>query len=144
MNIRQKLREAVQRLNEIFDAERLRRRNRYLVSVKDAQRAELMRLREENLRLRELARIAPEADVPKQSEAPAWAWVKACDIQMAIPDDVTGTRTVYGFPACRLDDTDSEDQPCTCTKECGVGCKGQCGCNPCRRGYMDFLSGRDE
>lgn len=64
MNIRQKLREAVQRLNEIFDAERLRRRNRYIVSVKDAQRAELMRLREENLRLRELARIAPEADVP--------------------------------------------------------------------------------
>ena len=36
-----------------------------------------MRLRKENMMLRELARIAPNAEVPK---LPEFAWVKACDI----------------------------------------------------------------
>jgi hypothetical protein len=43
-------------------------RNRYLESVKDSQRLELMRLRDENLRLRFLARIAPDAEVPRFSQ----------------------------------------------------------------------------
>lgn len=138
-HIGKKIRAAVQRLNDIFDAERLRQRNRYLVSVKDSQRAELIRLREENLRLRELARIAPGAEVPKP--AGAFAWVKACDIQRAcgsLPDYKT-SESVYGFPSRSLEY--DEDQPCTCPDECGVGCKGQCGCKACHRNYMDFLSG---
>lgn len=44
---------------------RITGRIRYLESVKDSQRLELMRLRDENLRLRVLARIAPEAEVPR-------------------------------------------------------------------------------
>lgn len=40
-------------------------RVRYLQSVKDSQRIELMRLRDENLRLRKLAGIAPMAEVPR-------------------------------------------------------------------------------
>lgn len=138
VSVRQQIRDAVKRLNDLFDAERLRRRCRYLESVKDSQRAELMRLREENMRLRQLARVAPDAEVPK---LPEFAWVKASDIQRAMPDDCTGTSAIYGFPSRQLNAIGDETPPCTCQKDCGVGCKGQCGCSACHRNYMDFLSG---
>jgi len=55
-----KFRECVQAL-----AWRIRGRLRYLESTNDARRLEIMRLRDENLRLRELANIAPMAEVPR-------------------------------------------------------------------------------
>jgi hypothetical protein len=52
-------------LNLGFENERLKQRIAYLTSVKDASRLDRMRLAEENLWLRELAGIAPGADIPK-------------------------------------------------------------------------------
>lgn len=43
-------------------------RIRYLESVKNSQRLQIMRLSEENLNLRRLAKIAPGAVVPKVEE----------------------------------------------------------------------------
>ena len=47
------------------EIERLAGRVAYLTSVKDASRMTRMRLAEENLWLRELAGIAPDAEVPR-------------------------------------------------------------------------------
>jgi len=52
-------------LNLGFENERLKQRIAYLTSVKDASRLARMRLAEENLWLRELAGIAPGAEVKK-------------------------------------------------------------------------------
>jgi len=33
-----------------------------------------------------------------------------------------------------------EELVCTCTKDCPLNCKGECGCEKCRQAYQDFLS----
>jgi len=33
-----------------------------------------------------------------------------------------------------------EEFPCTCTEECRLNCKGECGCEACKASYSDFLS----
>jgi hypothetical protein len=59
------LRLAVGYANLLFENERLKGRIRYLISVRDASRLDRMRLAEENVWLRELAGIAPGAEVKK-------------------------------------------------------------------------------
>lgn len=58
---------SIRRFLDYVDAAALKvtGRVRYLQSVKDSQRMEIMRLREENLNLRWLAKIHPEAEVPR-------------------------------------------------------------------------------
>lgn len=29
---------------------------------------------------------------------------------------------------------------CTCTEDCPIDCKGECGCEYCKQAYADFLS----
>ena len=57
--------QGIMSLNLGFENERLKKRIAYLTSVKDASRLARMRLAEENLWLRELAGIAPGAEVKK-------------------------------------------------------------------------------
>jgi hypothetical protein len=59
------IKQAIASLNLGFENERLKQRIAYLTSVKDASRLHRMRLAEENLWLRELAGIAPDAEVPR-------------------------------------------------------------------------------
>jgi len=59
------IKQGIVSLNLGFENERLKQRIAYLTSVKDASRLARMRLAEENLWLRELAGIAPGAEVKK-------------------------------------------------------------------------------
>jgi hypothetical protein len=131
-----KFRECVQCL-----AWRIRGRVRYLESTNDARRLELMRLRDENLRLRHLAGISPQGKVPLvpqplnavEREAFVKQWTQLHKGPVVQPT-ITWVSDVA--------DDEPEYPECTCPPTCNrFECKGKCGCRGCEVGYMNFLSG---
>lgn len=132
-----KFRECLQAL-----AWRIRGRVRYLESTNDARRLEIMRLRDENLRLRHLAVVHPQGEVPlvakplnaveKEAFMEQWTQLQKGPVVQPI------TR------ASDVDDGEPEYPECTCLPTCNrFECKGKCGCRGCEVGYMNFLSGQE-